>query len=272
MTPNSDQTSATVQVFRPTLSDGDYVDALDAEGLLLLDVAESRSFDADIAFCPGWILSELITHLGYIYRWVGVIVGQGRLEPPGRQEITELEDPDPADYTGTLRRLRSAHTALVRLLRQAPPDLASWTIWPAPSARTFWARRMLHETLIHRVDVQNAGVPAIYGGEDLETITATDGIDEMICGFARRYTKTLRSQQSAALALTATDTGQQWWAQISSEAPRFGRGSSPTPADTELRAHSGELLLLLWNRRHADRLTITGRTDVLDIWAREAHL
>ena len=78
MTPNSDQTNATVQVFRPTLSDGDYVDALDAEGLLLLDIAESRSFDADIAFCPGWILSELITHLGYIYRWVGVIVGQGR--------------------------------------------------------------------------------------------------------------------------------------------------------------------------------------------------
>jgi uncharacterized protein (TIGR03083 family) len=259
-------------VFRPIFSDSDYIDALDAEGLLLLGIAEARIFDAAIPFCPGWALSELITHLGYIYRWVTVIVGDARPEPPGRQECTELEDPDPGDHAGTLRRLRSAHTALVRVLRQAPPELACWTIWAAPSARTFWARRMLHETLIHRVDAQNAGAAATSGGDDLETSIAADGVDEMICGFARRYTKTLRSRQPATLAFTAIDTGQQWWAQISSDAPQFGRGTSPAAADTEVRAHSGELLLLLWNRRHCDGLAVEGRTSVLDTWAREAHL
>ena len=109
-------------MFRPTLSDSDYIDALDAQGQMLLGIAEARIFDAAIPFCPGWALNELITHLGYIYRLVTVIVGHARLDPPGRQELTELEDPDPADYTGTLRRLRSAHTALVRVLRQAPPE------------------------------------------------------------------------------------------------------------------------------------------------------
>ena len=111
-------------MFRPTLIDSDYIDALDAEGLLLLGIAEARIFDAAIPFCPGWALNELVTHLGYIYRWVTVIVGDARLHPPGRQECTQLEDPDPADYAGTLRRLRSAHTALVGVLRQAPPELA----------------------------------------------------------------------------------------------------------------------------------------------------
>ena len=259
-------------MFRPTLSDSDYIDALDAEGLLLLGIAEARIFDAAIPFCPGWALNELITHLGYIYRWVTVIVGDARLHPPGRQRCAELEDPDPADYAGTLGRLRSAHTALVGALREAPPELACWTIWTAPSARTFWARRMLHETLIHRVDAQNAGAAATSGGDDLETSIASDGVDEMICGFARRYTKTLRSRQPATLAFTATDTGQQWWAQISSDATQFGCGTSPAPADTEVRAHSGELLLLLWNRRHSEGLTVGGRTSVLDTWAREAHL
>jgi uncharacterized protein (TIGR03083 family) len=259
-------------VFRPTLSDENYIDALDAEGLLLLRVAEARIFDAAIPFCPGWALSELITHLGYIYRMVTVIVGNARLDPPGRQELTDLEDPEPADYTGTLRRLRSAHTALVRVLRQGSPELACWTIWAAPSARTFWARRMVHETLIHRVDAQNAGAAATSGGNELATSIATDGVDEMICGFARRYTKALRSRRPATLAFTATDTGKQWWAEISSDAPQFGRGASPAPADTEVRAHSGELLLLLWNRRQADGLTVEGRADVLDTWAREAHL
>jgi len=48
------------------------------------------------------------------------------------------------------------------------------------------------------------------------------------------------------------DNGQQWWAQISSDAPQFGRRTAPAAADTEV-PHSGELLLLLlWNRRHAD--------------------
>ena len=80
------------------------------------------------------------------------------------------------------------------------------------------------------------------------------------------------SRQPATLAVTATDTGQRWWAQIGSDAPQIGRGPSPVPADTEVRACSGELLLLLWNRRHADGLTVQGRADVLDTWAREAHL
>lgn len=131
---------------------------------------------------------------------------------------------------------------------------------------------MMHETLIHRVDAQNAGAAVTSGGNDLETSIATDGVDEMICGFARRYTKTLRSRQPTTLAFTATDTGQQWWVQISSDAPQFGRGASPAPADTEVRAPSGELLLLLWNRRHADGLTVEGSADVLHTWAREAHL
>ena len=67
---------------------------------------------------------------------------------------------------------------------------------------------MMHETLIHRVDAQNAGAAVTGGGNDLETSIATDGVDEMICGFARRYAKTLRSREPATLAFTATDTGQ----------------------------------------------------------------
>lgn len=70
-------------MFRPTLSDSDYIDALDAQGLMLLGIAEARIFGAAIPFCPGWALNELITHLGYIYRLVTVIVGHARLDPPG---------------------------------------------------------------------------------------------------------------------------------------------------------------------------------------------
>jgi hypothetical protein len=72
----------------------------------------------------------------------------------------------------------------------------------------------------------------------------------------------IAAETTQARAMTGKDVGTT----------QFGSGTSPTPVDTEVRAHSGELLLLLWNRRHADGLTVEGRTDVLDIWAREAHL
>ena len=39
-----------------------------------------------------------------------------------------------------------------------------------------------------------------------------------------------------------------------------------------MTAQSGELLLLLWNRRKATGLDVRGDGRALDVWAREAHL
>jgi uncharacterized protein (TIGR03083 family) len=273
MTTGSGKFSATeTDAFRPNLGEADYIDALEAEGQLLLSIAETRRSEDHIPFCPGWTMSELITHLGFIYRWVSKVVGEIRSEPPGQQERVTIQDPDPSDYPATLSRLRTAHTGLVQLLRHTPPDLDCWTIWAAPSARTFWTRRMLHETLIHRVDAQNAGASSTLVGNKLPALLAADGVDEMICGFARRYTNTLRSEHCGTLVVAAIDTGHRWWVKIGPDAPQFGRGRPSWPVDTEVRAVSGELLLLLWNRRSAAGLAVEGRRYVLETWAREAHL
>lgn len=260
-------------VFRPNLSEAEYIDALDAEGRILLTIAETRRSDAHIPFCPVWTLSDLVLHLGFIYRWTSTVVGDARMEPPGPLERSALQDPDPLDYPGALDRLRSAHADLVHLLRQSPPSLRCWTIWPSVSPRFFWMRRMLHETLIHRVDAHNAGIiTSTMNGDELPTALAADGVDEMVCGFARRYANTLRSERPGILALYATDADHRWWIEIGQQAPQFGRGAPSSPADTEVHALSGGLLLLLWNRRLASGLAVKGRVDVLDTWAREAHL
>ncbi|WP_201359236.1 maleylpyruvate isomerase family mycothiol-dependent enzyme [Mycobacterium paraintracellulare] len=256
----------------PGLSCDEHIDALETEGQLMCSLAETAEFEAAIPFCPGWMLADLITHVGFIYRWVGAIVGEIRDEPPSESDRAALQDPDPTDRAGTLTRLRSAHRDVLRLLRDAPSSLDCWTVWTHPSPRTFWTRRMLHETLIHRVDAQNAVIASPMGGHELPAALAADGVDEMICGFARRYAQTLRSEHGSVLALTATDTGQRWWAKIGSHAPEFGRGTPPLAADTEVRALAGELLLLLWNRRTANGLAVHGRGDVLETWAQKAHL
>jgi uncharacterized protein (TIGR03083 family) len=258
-------------VFVSSFDPAQYLDVLDSEGLLLLRAAQAGDLGAQIPNCPGWTVRDLVAHVGWVYRWAAIIVGDQRADPPGREERTALQEQHPEDDTGVMQRLNQAHTELTSTLRKASGDLSCWTIWPATPPRDFWIRRMVHETLIHRLDVQNAACPVIAGGADLATSIAADGVDEMICGFASRYTKRLRTGTAATLLLASTDTGHRWWARIGPDAPEFGRGS-PWRPDAEVHGRAGELLLLLWNRRTADGLEVRGSTGIIGTWAREAHL
>lgn len=255
--------------YESTFDAATYVDLLDSEGAVLLKTAQERGADAPIPFCPNWTVGELIPHLGFVYRWAGAVVADGLAEPPPRKAFF---DTDPTDFAGTLERTRAAHEGIVAALRSAPPDLAAWTIWPASSPRDFWIRRMLHETLVHRVDAENAGGPNPAGGEALDAAIATDGVDEMVCGFAGRYAESLRAEAPLSLALHATDSDLRWWARIGPQAPLFGRGLSPFGADTEVAGLAGELYLLLWNRRPPAGLDVLGSPEALEIWALKAHL
>jgi uncharacterized protein (TIGR03083 family) len=251
---------------------GTYLDVLGTEGELVHRTAREHGLAAEIATCPGWTMRELVAHLGFVYRWARTIVAEGRSEPPSRSERAALEDPDPADDAGVLDRLAGAHARLVTALRAAPADLDCWTIWSAPRSREFWIRRQVHETLVHRVDAENAGPAAARGGGELPSTLAADGVDEMVCGFAGRYRERLRAEAPLTLALRATDTGHRWWIGLGPQDPEFGRGPAPTAADAEVHARSGELLLLLWNRRTADGLDVRGDRGVLGVWHANAHL
>lgn len=258
-------------MFVGSFDPAEYLDVLSREGLLLRRAAQTGHLGARIPGCPGWTVRDLMAHVGWVYRWAATIVGDKRVGPPGREERAAFEEQHPEDDAGVLRRLGEAHTELASTLREASGDLRCWTIWRAAPARDFWIRRMVHETLIHRLDVQNAGQSVTAGGADLAPSIAADGIDEMICGFAGRYSQRLRAGTAATLLLASTDTGHRWWARIGPDAPEFGRGS-PQQADAQVQGPAGELLLLLWNRRTADGLTVWGNTDIIRTWAREARL
>lgn len=244
------------------------LDVFDTEGEILLKTAQERGAAAPIPFCPDWTVGDLVPHLGFVYRWAGAVVAGALTEPPPRQAYF---DTDPTDFAGTLERTRQAFEAMGRALR-GDADPTCWTIWPHESPRDFWIRRMVHETVVHRVDAENAGAGDPAGGELLDPAVAADGVDEMICGFAIRYSNSLRAATSMTLAIHATDVDARWWVRIGPEAPLFGRGLPPFVVDTEVAGRAGELYLLLWNRRTPAGLTVTGSPDALEHWARDAHL
>ncbi|AEA26234.1 Conserved hypothetical protein CHP03083 [Pseudonocardia dioxanivorans CB1190] len=249
----------------------EYLERFDAAGAALLDVLAERDPDDPVPFCEGWLLRDLAAHLAQVYRWVAVIVSEARAQRPPAAEFAAMLDP--ADTPDLARRLRAARDGLLAVLRAAPADLDCWTTWEvAAPAREFWARRMLHETLVHGVDVANAGRSTPAGGEEIDRAVAVDGIDEIVCGFARRYGRTLRSPDPVGLGVTCAATGLRWWARIGPDELTFGRGTAPAGVDVEVTGHPGALLLLLWNRRPYTGLDVRGDPRVLDLWAAGAHL
>ncbi|MGQ0843500.1 MAG: maleylpyruvate isomerase family mycothiol-dependent enzyme [Sporichthyaceae bacterium] len=249
------------------------LELLAAEAALTVAALAGR-LDEPIAYCPNWTGRDLATHLAGVYRWVAVIVGEGLDAPPDRDRRAALfADPDPTDDAGVLERLAAGAQTVGSALREAPEDLACWTIWGAEPGRAFWIRRQLHETVVHRVDAQNAGrtEPDVVGGADLDPALAADGVDEMMLGFTSRYAK-LALPEPVTLALEATDAPHAWWGRIGPDAPAFGRGAPPEGATTTVRATAGELLLLVWNRREAAGLDVRGDGSVLDSWREKARL
>jgi uncharacterized protein (TIGR03083 family) len=252
---------------------GHILPVLNNECELLLTALDVTEPSAPVPMCPGWTAVDLAAHLGGVLRWVNVVIAEQRTEPPvGDERRALFADPDPTDYPGVVKRLREATTAITASLSAAPTDLRCWTIWPAPAgARQFWLRRMLHEVVVHRFDAQNARAQRVSDGNDVDGTVATDGVDELMQGFAGRYTNNLRAERVVLLAVDAHDAGRQWWARIGPDAPEFGRGRTES-ADATVRGNAGELLLLLWNRRDAAGLDIEGDPSVLDIWRAGAHL
>ena len=58
-----------------------WLGALDREGHAFGAAAEHAGLTAEVSSCPGWTVTDLLTHLGRVHRWVTDIVGRSGTEP-----------------------------------------------------------------------------------------------------------------------------------------------------------------------------------------------
>ena len=81
------------------------------------------------------------------------------------------------DPTVLAEWLAEGAARLAATLREAGPDAPVWTPVPrSPATPTFYARRMAHETAIHRADA----TPAVGVGYELAGDVAADALDEWL--------------------------------------------------------------------------------------------
>jgi uncharacterized protein (TIGR03083 family) len=229
-------------------------------------VADAPDVDLPVPTCPGWTVADLAQHAGAIHRWVTAIV---ETEATARVPLPQAGSPwESAD--GWAQWLAAGATPLLTALRAAGPLTAVWS-WGPGRTSGWWARRMLHETTVHRADAELAL------GDDpvIDPVVAADGIDEFLFNLpsARRpYPHLAALPTGASLHLHATDADGEWIIRFTDRGIAWERGHEK--ATTAIRGPVASLLLFTYGRRPADGdgLTSFGDESVPALWQEKTAL
>lgn len=201
--------------------------------------------------CPGWNVGQLVRHVGGAHREATVVARTGEAPPED-----EFRDPthwysDLADCTDdALHELTDWIVAgareLAEALRTAGPDVPIKMPIDNPTTR-FTARRMAHETAVHRADAALAlGVE--YA---LDPAAAADGIDEWMelgaLPFHFEVHPWMRELLAPGRTLKFAAPEQSWVVDLTGDVIHWRR--SDEPAAVVVRGPVTELLLQLYKRR-----------------------
>src|SRR5216683_548632 len=235
----------------------------------LADVMTGADLTRQVLTCPDWTMKQLATHVGRAHRWAAEIAATRSAE-----FIPFRAVPDgklPADPGLHATWLRDGATRLVAALREAGKDPV-WTFGGMRPAG-FWARRMAHETAVHRADAE------LTAGLDVELAPdlAADAIDEWL-GFQDPGTAggpgdagqdTLRGE-GGTLHIHATDEGLgaqgEWLIRLTPAGIAVEQGHAR--GDVAVRGPAARLLLVLVRRLPPDdpEVQVIGDGALLASW------
>ena len=210
--------------------------------------------DADLAVavaaCPGWTAYDLVTHLGAIHRWAAAAT---RTPPDGL--VLGSEESQSLDATALAGWYAASAAELLEAL-SIDPDRPCWTL-AHPRTVGFWRRRQLHETVVHRWDLEKAlGRPA-----RIDADVALDGVDEVLTVMLPRQVRLGRVEESSRWVRLRVD-GQDW-----ALAASAGRDLQPVAT---VAGDASTVLLLLWGRLGLDSVSVDGDRAALEGFLRGA--
>jgi uncharacterized protein (TIGR03083 family) len=219
------------------------LEVIDREGALLRGAAQ-RDLSARVPSCPGWDVRDVLRHTAEVYEHKIACVELGGPAP----------DPWPLDWppTDALAWFDDAHRRLLEMLWTVDPAAPSWTWWPDDQTAGFWLRRMAHETVVHRVDVELA----FDALTPVEAELAVDGIEELLClMFDGDWTGDEQPDLTGTVAVTTLE--KTWTIRMVEDRVDVGRDDGADVA-ARVTAEPPDLLLWLYGRAPDDVVTLTG--------------
>ena len=199
-------------------------------------------------------VAALADHVGGVERWVVRVLRSGRVQPDEATRGLRGE---------ALRRwYAEGRVALLSALAAVPADGPCWVLGRGTPTAGFWRRRMVHEHLKHLIDLRASGGAVPEVAEEAGPAVYADGIDELLEVFLPRSRSAL-TPLPGPLVLEATDSDRAW--RIAGDwtcAVDFSDA-----ADARVRARTGDLALMVWERadplRDADRFRVEGDREVV---------
>ncbi|QFZ17458.1 maleylpyruvate isomerase N-terminal domain-containing protein [Saccharothrix syringae] len=235
------------------------IDVVELEAERLADAARGQRPERQVPACPGLNLGETARHVGSTYRMVSTWLREGS------QPLVWQQDPE--EGQSLPEYVRGGVRDLVRALRVHEPDDPCETWWPAERNHHFWARRLAHESTVHRMDVQAAaGLPIDPVDDDV----AEDGIDEVLSLWLghRLDVMGVRGTRPGSVAI---DAGNRVWVAVAGPEPATARLVAPAEATADGRVAGTPMQLYrwLWGRiPDRDLPPTTGDHDAIaQLWA-----
>lgn len=236
-------------------SSSDYLAWIEGDARLLLDAARSAP-RAPVRTCPGWTARDVADHTGEVYAHKVAAMRLGR-------EPQEGEWPWAPDDDSVFGWFSERLAELLHELGTRQPDQTTWTWFHPDQTVGFWARRMAHESAIHRVDAElGAGRP--LAPHDLWL--AADGVDELLVSFLPPDEDDLQDEHydDGSAGTVLVEAGDRRWLIELPDGGCRGRAvGERVHSDARIAGAAADVYRGLWNRPTELPVTREGDAAVL---------
>ncbi len=239
----------------------------------LTDLTATADPAAPVPTCPGWTLTDLRRHIGSNLLTVATAVRTGVPATGPDGDIPDAPGALPMWVTG-------AASEFARVLRAAGPDRTT-EVWGLAQPSGYWARRAVHDLVVHRADAAGAVGAPFTVAPDLGADTVDELLDlapdlrtadRLAAPPARTGTLRFRAEADGT-----GDPGARWTLRVDPAAPDgFHRsrtadtGADPAGdgADVTARGALPDVLRLIHRRLTPGdpRVTVTGDDSLLAFW------
>jgi uncharacterized protein (TIGR03083 family) len=226
-----------------------HVEAVERETSAFTRALMRAEADAQVPTCPDWTVRDLAKHLGGVQGFWTHVLAEGT----GRPKPQFDEEPGPAAGLWIVQ----IGGLLVNELKAANADTEVYTWNPDDHSAGFVARRMAHETAVHRFDAQMAiGKP-----QAIEPALAADGIEEIFV-MVDAWPESGRGE-GQTLHLHSNE-GDEWLIAMNPDGLDVRREHAK--GDLALRGAVSDIELLLYGRPPIGEVERFGDESVLDAW------
>lgn len=249
------------------MNPAEHAAAVAAEAAGFVATITAADLSTPVPTCPGWTLVDLTRHVGSVHRWFTELLRRRVQQPPTSREVDLRLPEDPEAFPGWLA---ASAAEAAEVFAATDLDAPMWA-WGVDQHARFWVRRMLFETLVHRVDAQLA----LGLSPHVDRPLALDGIDEFLTNlpFASPFaplTAQLRApDRTIRFSCTDGEGVEDWLVGLRPDGfALVSAGAGTRAADATVRGTAADLLLLLYGRldRRSDAFQQLGDPDLLAHW------